>query len=1119
MKLSKKSKYGEYNLITTVSGDLFITLHEGTENELQCFGYQTDYLKAFLYYLFCLLTLSILWLVGYWRPDWKHKLTHKACPLAKADSVLIRDPNNQHHPVKIEIFKDHPRRTADVEEESSQGSAYDFITDSSLPTESKFFEFRFVRYFWDESKNTFVPLRGLDQNLTFQEIRSQLSHGLYEGQAKRRMLIFKKNLIDIKVKSMFLILAEEASHPFYIFQLFSIAFWIVDKYYYFAGAVFIVSIFSITVSAILTRQNCVRLRKLATSSSLITVLRLDSDDPQEISSTNLVPGDLIVIPPEGMTMECDAILITGNCVVKEGFLTGESVSTVKTHIDDSKARSTYNPIIHTEYTLLAGTQVIQARSTDSTQVLAVVMRTGFYTVKGGLVRDILYPKSMDTELYRDACRFLGLTVVIALLGIIYSAAVLCANRATTKNIVLRTIDIITIAIPPQLPIALSIGVSFALNRLRKAGIFCINPSRINISGKINRICFDKTGTLTENDMEFSGIISVINRRFIEFNPEMHFNPWNPVGIVMATCHSIVLMKDGELCGAPMEIGMYRNTEWTLHEIESGNKKYNVPIESVLRLSTYTKAQCGPTEIGILKRFHFSPELRRMSVVIMTPEERKLYLTMKGAPETVIRFCNEETVPYDFTRILREYTTHGYRVIALAHKQLESEILPENISQLSNHDLEKNMTFVGLLLFQNKLKAESSEVIEQLIHANIPVNMITGDHLETAIDTARKCNIIQQGSSITCIDIDEDDNDYEKELEKLLQQLKLLEDDRDAKQDLNFRTNNIACTGRTLNVLLQYRPDLFFKFISQGVVFARMSPVDKAQLVEGLVELGNYVAMCGDGANDCGALSAAHIGISLSDTEASAVSQFTSKISNISCVLDVIREGRAALATSVCILMYVLITAIAELMAVLLLYWTSSNFSDLQFLYLDLFLSFMLIITMSRATPHRKLSVQRPSITLFNFNIILTLAVLSVITIVGQAIAYIFLKSVPWYKYSVPLSNGSIREFTLEGTTLFYYVSYQFIWIAVILTPGPPFQNKMYKNWSFILALIITLAVSTVLLFHPGIAASSLKLKAIPDVIYKILILIMGFVYFTLSYAFKEFVNTVVKTMFKLDPSS
>ncbi|EDV19819.1 uncharacterized protein TRIADDRAFT_61736 [Trichoplax adhaerens] len=1046
--VSKKSKYGEYNLITTVSGDLFITLHEGTENELQCFGYQTDYLKAFLYYLFCLLTLSILWLVGYWRPDWKHKLTHKACPLAKADSVLIRDPNNQHHPVKIEIFKDHPRRTADVEEESSQGSAYDFITDSSLPTKSKFFEFRFVRYFWDESKNTFVPLRGLDQNLTFQEIRSQLSHGLYEGQAKRRMLIFKKNLIDIKVKR----------------------------------AVFIVSIFSITVSAILTRQNCVRLRKLATSSSLITVLRLDSDDPQEISSTNLVPGDLIVIPPEGMTMECDAILITGNCVVKEGFLTGESVSTVKTHIDDSKARSTYNPIIHTEYTLLAGTQVIQARSTDSTQVLAVVMRTGFYTVKGGLVRDILYPKSMDTELYRDACRFLGLTVVIALLGIIYSAAVLCANRATTKNIVLRTIDIITIAIPPQLPIALSIGVSFALNRLRKAGIFCINPSRINISGKINRICFDKTGTLTENDMEFSGIISVINRRFIEFNPEMHFNPWNPVGIVMATCHSIVLMKDGELCGAPMEIGMYRNTEWTLHEIESGNKKYNVPIESVLRLSTYTKAQCGPTEIGILKRFHFSPELRRMSVVIMTPEERKLYLTMKGAPETVIRFCNEETVPYDFTRILREYTTHGYRVIALAHKQLESEILPENISQLSNHDLEKNMTFVGLLLFQNKLKAESSEVIEQLIHANIPVNMITGDHLETAIDTARKCNIIQQGSSITCIDIDEDDNDYEKELEKLLQQLKLLEDDRDVKQDLNFRTNNIACTGRTLNVLLQYRPDLFFKFISQGVVFARMSPVDKAQLVEGLVELGNYVAMCGDGANDCGALSAAHIGISLSDTEASAVSQFTSKISNISCVLDVIREGRAALATSVCILMYVLITAIAELMAVLLLYWTSSNFSDLQFLYLDLFLSFMLIIT-------------------------------------SQAIAYIFLKSVPWYKYSVPLSNGSIREFTLEGTTLFYYVSYQFIWIAVILTPGPPFQNKMYKNWSFILALIITLAVSTVLLFHPGIAANSLKLKAIPDVIYKILILIMGFVYFTLSYAFKEFVNTVVKTMFKLDPSS
>jgi P-type E1-E2 ATPase len=56
-------------------------------------------------------------------------------------------------------------------------------------------------------------------------------------------------------------------------------------------------------------------------------------------------------------------------------------------------------------------------------------------------------------------------------------------------------------------------------------------------------------------------------------------------------------------------------------------------------------------------------------------------------------------------------------------------------------------------------------------------------------------------------------------------------------------------------------------------------------------------MCGDGANDCGALKIADAGISLSEAEASIAAPFTSKVQNISCVVTLIREGRAALTTS------------------------------------------------------------------------------------------------------------------------------------------------------------------------------------------------------------------------------
>lgn len=91
------------------------------------------------------------------------------------------------------------------------------------------------------------------------------------------------------------------------------------------------------------------------------------------------------------------------------------------------------------------------------------------------------------------------------------------------------------------------------------------------------------------------------------------------------------------------------------------------------------------------------------------------------------------------------------------------------------------------------------------------------------------------------------------------------------------------------------------------VFARMSPDEKHELVERLQSIGYTVAFCGDGANDCGALKAADVGISLSEAEASVAAPFTSKTPDIGCVIDVIREGRAALVTSFSCFKYMWVT--------------------------------------------------------------------------------------------------------------------------------------------------------------------------------------------------------------------
>lgn len=127
-------------------------------------------------------------------------------------------------------------------------------------------------------------------------------------------------------------------------------------------------------------------------------------------------------------------------------------------------------------------------------------------------------------------------------------------------------------VPPALPATLSIGTTFALNRLRKYGIFCISPNRINVSGKINVCCFDKTGTLTEDDLDILGVRSLERNvhRFGELLENIHdLQPDAGSGKALflhalATCHMLQTVN-GEIVGDPLDVKMFKFTQWTLEE--------------------------------------------------------------------------------------------------------------------------------------------------------------------------------------------------------------------------------------------------------------------------------------------------------------------------------------------------------------------------------------------------------------------------------------------------------------------------------------------------------------------------------------------------------------------------
>jgi cation-transporting P-type ATPase 13A2 len=211
---------------------------------------------------------------------------------------------------------------------------------------------------------------------------------------------------------------------------------------------------------------------------------------------------------------------------------------------------------------------------------------GFNTTKGALIRSMLFPKPMGFKFYRDSMRFIAVLACIAGLGFLASAFQfirLQVCQACLQNvnklmflqvpwgtIILRALDLITVVVPPALPATLSIGTSFAVGRLRKAGVYCISPSRVNVGGKVNVVCFDKTGTLTEDGLDVLGV-RCLDRASDHFGDLISDVYDIPLGSgktsflhALATCHSLKFIN-GEVVGDPLDVKMFQFTDWILEE--------------------------------------------------------------------------------------------------------------------------------------------------------------------------------------------------------------------------------------------------------------------------------------------------------------------------------------------------------------------------------------------------------------------------------------------------------------------------------------------------------------------------------------------------------------------------
>jgi magnesium-transporting ATPase (P-type) len=425
--------------------------------------------------------------------------------------------------------------------------------------------------------------------------------------------------------------------------------------------------------------------------------------------------------------------------------------------------------------------------------------------------------------------------------------------------------VVVAVIPPLLPTVFTVSVGVSDDRLSRKRITTANAAGILIAGKVTRAFFDKTGTLTRQGLDFiagrsteslTADVGVVSER---------------LRMAMATCHSLTQSSDGRLIGNPVDQNMLQASGASLLP-----SRGNVLV-----------VDSKGNQLEVVRHFDFDHVRMTQSVVVKLPDNT-LVAFVKGSGESLQRICQPSSLPVDFAGQLQTSARAGIYQISVGSKPL-TLTSSESVVDLTRDAVECDLLFEGVLDFQNVMRPEAPDVIHQLAQGEVVSTMVTGDSVQTGIRIAMESGIMD-GKDVVIGSVTESG-----ELAWAMETGVATEFPLPSR--LERGEMQVAMSGRAWMALLASDPEAARQLAPYVRVFGRCTPQDKVSVVRTFVDMGYVTLMCGDGGNDTGALKAAHVGVALSDAEASMVAPFASLDKEIGSVLDVLKEGRCALASS------------------------------------------------------------------------------------------------------------------------------------------------------------------------------------------------------------------------------
>ncbi|KAK3381554.1 hypothetical protein B0H63DRAFT_524263 [Podospora didyma] len=566
----------------------------------------------------------------------------------------------------------------------------------------------------------------------------------------------------------------------------------------------------------------------------------------ELSVFDILVGDVLLLEP-GDLIPVDGVLIEGyNVKCDESQATGESDIIRKRPADEVYAAIENNDDLRKmDPFIQSGARVMEGVGKF------LVTSTGVFSSYGRTMMALnedpeITPLQSKLNVIAEYIAKLGGAAALLLFIVLFIKFLVHLPKMTTETpaqkgqvfiqIFIVVVTIIVVAVPEGLPLAVTLALAFATTRMLKDNNLVRHLKACEVMGNATTICSDKTGTLTQNKMQVVAGTVGTTHRFGSALPTGQQSPASPldkdIGIPEFMASLSPEIKDLLLKSISLNSTAFEG------EVDGQNAFIGSKTETALLILAKEHMSMGPIgeERANAKILHLIPfdSGRKCMGVVVQLENGKARLYIKGASEIMLEKCtqivrdpsgslatssltddNRETI----SRLIDTYARGSLRTIGIIYRDFERwpPRAPRrgDKDEIAFEDIAKNMVFLGMVGIKDPLRPGVREAVRDCQRAGVVVRMVTGDNKITAEAIAHDCGILQPNSEVL--------------------------------------------EGPVFRNMTKAQQE---EIIPRLHVLARSSPEDKRILVKRLKDMGETVAVTGDGTNDAPALKMADIGFSM-----------------------------------------------------------------------------------------------------------------------------------------------------------------------------------------------------------------------------------------------------------------